>query len=69
MGAVKSKSIMNWHHVRRSILLLAKLPIRLGPFWDEHDAILSAVVAGNPSEAERLARDHAICSGKALSRS
>ena len=58
----------NWHHVRRSILLLAHRPIRLGPFWDEHDAILSAVVARDPAGAAQLAREHAIGSGKVLSR-
>lgn len=57
---------MNWHHVRRSILLLAKRPIRLGPFWDEHDAILQAVVARDPVAAAQLAREHAIGSGAIL---
>lgn len=66
---ISAAAHMNWHHVRRSILLLARLPIRLGPFWDEHDAILSAVVAGGSIDAAQLARDHAICSGKVLSQS
>jgi DNA-binding GntR family transcriptional regulator len=58
---------MNWHHVRRSILLLAKRPIRLGPFWDEHDSILQAVLARDPLAAGDLARQHAVGSGKVLS--
>ena len=57
---------MNWHHVRRSILLLAKRPIRLGPFWDEHDQILQAVIGRDAVAAGELARLHAIGSGAVL---
>ena len=57
----------NWHHVRRSILLLAGRPIRLGPFWDEHDGILRAVIERDPVAAGQLAQEHAIGSGEALS--
>jgi len=60
---------MNWHHVRRSILLLAKRPIRLGVFWDEHDAILQAVIGRDAVAASQLAHAHAIGSGKLLSAS
>lgn len=59
---------MNWHHVRRSIMLMAGQATRLGPFWDEHDQILSAVVQGDTGEAARLAQHHAIASGALLSR-
>src|SRR5829696_7578103 len=47
---------MNWHHVRRSIMLLAGEPTKLGPFWDEHDQILQAVVARDAAAAAQLAR-------------
>jgi DNA-binding GntR family transcriptional regulator len=58
---------MNWRHVRRSILLLAKRPIRLGPFWDERDAILQAVIASDPVAAAQLAHEHALGSGQVVS--
>jgi DNA-binding GntR family transcriptional regulator len=63
---ISAAAHMNWHHVRRSILLLAKRPIRLGPFWDEHDGILQAVTAGDAEAAAQLARAHAVGSGTVL---
>ena len=57
---------MNWHHVRRSIMLLAVKPTRLGPFWDEHNEILCAIVSRDPVAAGQLAQGHAISSGKVL---
>ena len=59
---------MNWHHVRRSIMLLAGEPTKLGPFWDEHDQILQAVVARDTVAAGQLAQHHALASGRILSR-
>jgi DNA-binding GntR family transcriptional regulator len=58
---------MNWHHVRRSIMLLAKKPTKLGPFWDEHEAILGAVVTGDGIAAGELARNHAFASARTVS--
>ena len=63
---IQAAARMNWHHVRRSIMLLADKPTRLGPFWDEHDQILHAVVSRDPVSAGRLAQGHAISSGKIL---
>ncbi len=50
----------NWHHVRRSFQLLGGRAMRLGPLWDEHDAILRAVIARDAVAAGQLAHDHAI---------
>jgi DNA-binding GntR family transcriptional regulator len=63
---IQAAARMNWHHVRRSIMLLADKPTRLGPFWDEHDQILHAVVSRDPVSAGRLAQGHAISSGNIL---
>jgi DNA-binding GntR family transcriptional regulator len=59
---IASTARNNWHHVRRSIMLLAKAPTKLGPFWDEHEAILGAVVTGDSAAAGALARHHAVMS-------
>ncbi len=59
---------MNWHHVRRSIMLLAGEPTKLGPFWDEHDQILQAVASRDPDAAAQLAQHHAIASARILAR-
>ncbi|WP_165838893.1 GntR family transcriptional regulator [Roseicella frigidaeris] len=59
---------MNWHHVRRSIMLLAGEPTKLGPFWDEHDQILQAVVGRDATAAAQLAQHHALASSRILSR-
>lgn len=59
---IASTARNNWHHVRRSIMLLAKTPTKLGPFWDEHEAILGAIVTGDGAAAGELARHHAVMS-------
>lgn len=58
---------LNWHHVRRSIMLLATRITKLGPFWDEHEAILGAVVSGDGKAAARLAQEHAFLSAQTIS--
>jgi DNA-binding GntR family transcriptional regulator len=65
---IEATAHMNWHHVRRSIMLLADRPTKLGPFWDEHDQILQAIVSRDPVAAGELARGHAIASCNVLVR-
>jgi DNA-binding GntR family transcriptional regulator len=49
---------LHWHHIRRLIGgYLQHYPMR--DVWDEHQAILDAVVAGDPDRAEAAARHHA----------
>jgi len=47
-----------WHQLRRIMgtAITANYPV--DSIWDEHQAILDAVIQGNTSEAERLARAH-----------
>jgi DNA-binding GntR family transcriptional regulator len=65
---IEATAHMNWHHIRRSIMLLADRPTKLGPFWDEHDQILQAIVNRDPVAAGELARGHAIASCNVLVR-
>ena len=49
---------LHWHHIRRLIGgYLQHYPMR--DVWDEHQAILDAVIASDPDRAEAAARHHA----------
>ncbi len=50
---------LHWHHIRRVMGGYIGRYRGRGEIWDEHEAILRAVVDGAPDEAERLARHHA----------
>jgi DNA-binding GntR family transcriptional regulator len=55
---VAESSAAHWSYLRRvmgEVLLRGETP---GQIWDQHEAILAAVSAGDPAEAERLARAH-----------
>lgn len=55
---VAETSLPHWSYLRRvmgEVLLHGETP---GEIWDQHEAILNAVIAGDPTQAERLARDH-----------
>ncbi len=57
----------HWHHIRRVMgAVLQKAGVR-APVWDEHQAILEAINAGDAARAERLARQHCEAAGRALS--
>lgn len=50
----------HWQHLRRVMAAaLSEGDLRIS-VWDEHEAILRALEAGQASEAEALARDHAV---------
>ena len=55
---IESVATMNWHHVRRVATALSSRLLSLAPLWQEREDILSAVVAGNASDAATLARSH-----------
>ena len=55
---VAETSTAHWSYLRRvmgEVLQHGETPTDI---WDQHEAILGAVIAGDASEAERLARDH-----------
>jgi DNA-binding GntR family transcriptional regulator len=55
---IAETAALHWHHIRRLIGgYLQYYPMR--DVWDEHQAILDAVIAGDPDRAEATARHHA----------
>lgn len=56
---IAETAALHWHHVRRLMGgYLQHYRVRAS-VWDEHDAILKAVMRGDPAQAEALARRHA----------
>ena len=55
---IAETAALHWHHIRRLIGgYLQHYPMR--DVWDEHQAILDAVIVGDPDRAEAAARHHA----------
>jgi len=55
---IAETAALHWQHIRRLIGgYLQHYPMR--DVWDEHQAILDAVIAGDPNGAEAAARHHA----------
>ena len=55
---IAETAALHWHHIRRLIGgYLQHYPMR--NVWDEHQAILDAVIGGDPDRAEVAARHHA----------
>jgi DNA-binding GntR family transcriptional regulator len=55
---IAETAALHWHHIRRLIGgYLQRYPMR--DVWDEHQAILDAVISGDPERAEAAARHHA----------
>lgn len=57
----------NWHHVRRAFLNLVEITPQLAMFWEDHTAILRAVMDGDEDLAGQLCWDHSIRSGLSYS--
>lgn len=49
----------HWGHIRRVMSMFLRAGNRLDHVWDEHEAIVDAVIAGDAAAAEALARRHA----------
>lgn len=63
---IAEQGATHWSYLRRlmgEVLLHGETPQAI---WDQHQAILDAIVAGNPAEAERLARHHTSAASTAL---
>jgi DNA-binding GntR family transcriptional regulator len=55
---VAETSLPHWSYLRRvmgEVLLHGETP---GEIWDQHEAILNAVIGGEAGAADRLAREH-----------
>jgi DNA-binding GntR family transcriptional regulator len=57
-----------WPHFRRSMGLVLSVSGALFRYWDEHAAILEAILAGDVSAAERHARRHTAGAGEEAAR-
>jgi DNA-binding GntR family transcriptional regulator len=56
----------HWHHVQRAMGASLQMSGIQQNVWNEHQAILEAVNAGDAARAERLARQHCEGAGRAL---
>lgn len=48
----------NWNHIRRAMAKVLSDPAKTKPIWDEHEAILAALLAGETEPAAIRMRDH-----------
>lgn len=63
---IRDAALLHWNHVRRAMAADLRRMGALERAWDDHEAILKAVIAGDPDEAERQARAHAESVGASL---
>lgn len=63
---IRDAALLHWNHVRRAMAADLRRMGALDRAWDEHEAILQAVIAGDAEDAERLARVHAEGVGASL---
>lgn len=56
----------HWHHVRRAIGGVLRVRGPREWVWDEHEAIVEAIRAGDEERAERCARAHCEAGGRVL---
>jgi DNA-binding GntR family transcriptional regulator len=57
-----------WPHFRRSMGLVLSVSGAQARYWDEHAAILEAILAGDAPVAEERARQHTAAAGEATAR-
>ena len=56
----------HWPHIRRAMGSVIGSPDNRNPVWDEHEAILKAINAGQADEAERLSLQHGEFGGRVV---
>jgi len=49
---------LHWHHIRRAMGAVLQVSTMRESIWDEHEAIASAIAAGDAAAAEHLIRQH-----------
>jgi DNA-binding GntR family transcriptional regulator len=57
-----------WPHFRRSMGLVLSVSGAQARYWDEHAAILAAILSGDDAAAEERARRHTAAAGEATAR-
>jgi DNA-binding GntR family transcriptional regulator len=55
---VQNSMGVNWHHIRRTMAEVLKVPVASAPVWDEHASILNALLDGEAAAAEERMRLH-----------
>jgi len=63
---IAETATLHWHHIRRVMGQVLRDAGRLGTIWDEHEAILDAVLRGDADQAEARSRRHAERASQAL---
>lgn len=48
----------NWNHIRRAMAEVLSDPAKAGPIWDEHEAIVDALLAGQSDQAADRMTQH-----------
>lgn len=57
---VAETTALHWHHIRRAMGAILSNDVRSHiAVWDEHEAILAAIIDGKAAVADKLAREHA----------
>lgn len=56
----------HWHHIRRAMGGVLQSAGARDRVWDEHEAIVKAINAGDAATAERRAREHCEAGGQAI---
>jgi DNA-binding GntR family transcriptional regulator len=57
---IAETTAIHWHHIRRAMGAILSNDVRShSAVWDEHEAILDAIIAGKAALADKLAREHA----------
>ena len=56
---IAESAALHWQHIRRIMGAVLRSETALDHIWDEHEAILAAIAAGDAAAAERRARAHA----------